>query len=38
MRNALRRSEFDKRAFIFGDKHDRAVATCRIATGWSAPA
>src|SRR3954466_466349 len=27
-----------KGAFIFGGKHGRGVATCRTATGWSAPA
>jgi SH3 domain-containing YSC84-like protein 1 len=27
-----------KAAFIFGGKHGRGVATCRTATGWSAPA
>jgi len=27
-----------KGAFIFGAKHGRGVATCRTATGWSAPA
>lgn len=26
-----------KGAFIFGGKHGRGVATCRTATGWSAP-
>src|SRR3954470_5412935 len=27
-----------KAAFVFGGKHGRGVATCRTATGWSAPA
>jgi len=27
-----------KGAFVFGGKHGRGVATCRTATGWSAPA
>src|SRR2546423_11075393 len=27
-----------KGAFIFGGKHGRGVATCRTASGWSAPA
>jgi SH3 domain-containing YSC84-like protein 1 len=27
-----------KGAFIFGGRHGRGVATCRTATGWSAPA
>ncbi|HET6845453.1 MAG TPA: lipid-binding SYLF domain-containing protein [Anaerolineales bacterium] len=27
-----------KAAFIFGGKHGRGVATCRTASGWSAPA
>jgi lipid-binding SYLF domain-containing protein len=27
-----------KAAFIFGGKHGRGIATCRTATGWSAPA
>src|ERR1035437_10388164 len=27
-----------KGGFVFGAKHGRGVATCRTATGWSAPA
>jgi len=27
-----------KAGFIFGGKHGRGVASCRTATGWSAPA
>ena len=27
-----------KAGFIFGGKHGRGVATCRTASGWSAPA